>query len=244
MKCKYDPAKIDVEKLAEIQGLAILYNKKLCNDPNGALIREKKGFLLQGNCYARSNKIYFGINPKVPEPEFLVDPIPENGPWEVDARTGKSLHPELPYWRHCAELFGSDTSLYNWISNATSTFIVPWGTLDLNELCGTPLTKQILKFSRKIVLKIIEHHDSPRIIIAVGKYVREQVQDFLDLSTEFSYEMSPENGERNYGRNIYQWGKTVCDGIAIYQIPHLSGASSHRALHDCASWLVKEIDIQ
>lgn len=231
----------DPKKLVEIQILALECHRDLIDRAEARDLEQQGGFLIQGNNYARSRKMFLGLNPRSPEEgEFRANLIEENGPWETHPDTSESVHPELRYWNNCACFFGSDDFLKRWIIDATSTFIVPWVTNSEKDLFCHPLWREgtLKDYSHRIFLKMVQHCE-PEIIIAVGKSSRELIAEFLGLRSSFEYEVSPEEGWSKFGNAACQWGKQG-GKPTVYQIPHLSRMGK-ATLQYCAAWLSGEI---
>lgn len=237
-----DMQRFDAKKLLEVQLLALQCHWDLIAHPQAKDIEQQGGFLIQGNHYAKSHKMFLGLNPAASEEgEFHVNLIEENGPWATEPTTGESVHPELKYWDRCASFFGSDDFLKRWIMDATSSFVVPWVTASEKYLFSHPLWRKgtLKEYSRKIFIKMVEHCE-PEVVIAVGRSARELIQEFLGCRFPFEYQVSPSEGRDKYGNAIFQWGRQ-CGKPTIYQIPHLS-RMSEAALRCCATWLSKEIE--
>jgi len=258
-------ALINGEKLQEIQEMALEFNRKLITDPNyGAVIKRNGGFLLLGNHYGVSSKLYFGLNPGgAGEGYFDVCPLCENGPWEIEKATGESV--ALAWknkpshkgyrpgsWVNCSRCFGSNTFLYDWPSqggwmcDATSAFVIPWSTPSKEEL--TPLLSgtSMARYSRELVLKMVEHHD-PAVIIATGPSCWKYLRSFLGIQGDLHYVLTCAEGNKKYpgangiGNNQYQWGKLKFGSTTVFMVPHFARANNTEALKDCASWLKSEL---
>ena len=231
--------KVNEVKLQELRDLACHLNSELLQDPEyGNDIQQRGGIPLLGNHYGVSRKLFFGINPGIIKHEegkshFCVDVISKNGPWQIDEITGKTVKPEFSYWRNCAYFFSSNHHLYEWINDATSAFLVPWQTANVQELKRHPLYMQIKDYSRQIVSLIIKHHDPKAIIIVgSGRGNREFAMELLNISSSYKPITSG---------NYYQWGKAYKHTTQIFFIPHFSRANNKERLKECAAWLSQEV---
>jgi len=227
--------------LEEIQTLAKFYDQEL-RKKFGSDAVAAGGDLFLGNCYAKSAKIFFGLNPGTYKAgdsnPFIVKLAPNNGPWG---------HPssQFPYWRNCTFFFGSSARLSSWLADATSTFLIPWRSHTLAELWRhRDLAEQIYKYSGALVRKMIEHHQARTLIAAGVESLRTlALPDFRNFPLDNRTIAYHFDGTSCYSgpRGIYQWRKVIDRELVLYQIPHFARSSNRKALTDCVLWLEEDI---
>ncbi len=229
-------------KLEEIQALASFYHQQLYREFGPEAVAAG-GNLFLSKYYAASDKIFLSLNPGTYRAgdikPFVVKLREDNGPWGNPSS-------RFAFWRNCTFFFGCSSGLANWIQEATSTFAIPWRSRSLNDLRNrSELWKRIRVYSRELLRKMLEHHQSKTLIVSGVETVK-IVADFLGFpldSQTIEYRFDGAD-YRPYG--IYQWmrvnpSNSGIEGLVgettIYQVPHFSRATSKNALHECASWL-------
>jgi hypothetical protein len=232
----------DHRKLLEIQMLALQCHHNLIYYHNAEDIEEKGGCLIQGSHYAASRKMLIGINPVDEGGEFIVNllqnPLSQEwveGPW--DTKPGDPAYQKEPYWRNCSNFFNSDKDLRDWVRDATSTFVCPWGTKGKKELENHHLweNKGIMwQYSRDVVQKMIEHCN-PKVIIAVSEFVRNTLEDFFGCKATLVNQGILTKSKPKHNVSIYQWRDST-----IYEVnPHFAYRYiDSEALKKCAEWLM------
>lgn len=226
-------------KLIEIQALAKSYDRKLRQE-FGDNVLGTGGTLFLGKHYAKSDKIFFGLNPGTLKAEhrkqfewWLQD---VNCPWGHP-------HSEFRYWRNCSYFFAKSPPLGDWIEDATSTFLIPWASPSLSKLWkNRKLAQRIYEYSGAVVRKMIEHHQAKWLIVAGVTTLRTLSSPyFLNFPLDDQAEVFHFHGTSYRPARNYQWHKLLYQHLVIYQVPHFSRANNKKALDTCAKWLAKDI---
>lgn len=226
-------------KLEEIQALAKSCDQTLRQE-FGDNVLGMGGTLFLGTNYAKSSKIFFGLNPGTWKAEhrkqfewWLHD---KSGPW------GQS-HSKFRYWQNCSFFFAKSPPLNYWIEDATSTFLIPWASPSLSKLWkNRKLAQRIYEYSGALVRKMIEHHQAEFLIVAGVITLRTLAShDFLNFPLNNQTVVFHFDGTGYQPARNYQWHKVLYQQMVIYQVPHFSRANNRGALTNCALWLEEEI---
>lgn len=224
------------EKCSTLSKLATRFDSEL-----GLTDAQKKlgGDLFLGKFYAKSPRIFLGLNPGGSELNDFCTKLWDDNFWNT---------PELckPYWPNCRKFLDAAPGLRDWMDEATVSFCVPWRTKGdvelrkLNKMTG----EKVASFSGQLIRAMIDDHraiwpNNNIVAIAVGKASLEWLarEDFLN----FDWKAKTVHG--NGGTGIYQWRKVTHGDLAIYQVPHFSWAHSLTLRKQCAEWLAADLGL-
>lgn len=228
--------KADEGALEAVQQLARNLDEQLKAEFGAAVVLQG-GNLLLGEHYARSARIFLGLNPGGdggPNP-FIVDREPANF-WDRPV--------EYRYWRNCHRFVNGVRGLHGWMTPATAAFCCPWRTRNGNELyrLNNQTNGRVFEYAGRLVRRLIEDHRK----LAGGSRLTVIVAGRASLCLLFSpyflhCNLNDCQAYHNGCVGTYQWAKAECDGIVTYQVPHFSRANSAPRLRECAQWLATEL---
>ncbi len=222
------------ESLKEIQELARQLDKKLREEFKDEWFA-KGGNLILGKYYARSNRIFLGLNPGGDGKSFNVEKELDNF-WDCG-------DPEYRYWENCKTFVNAAVGLHEWITHATAGFCCPWRTMDqagLKEL-NRKTQGRLFEYSGQLLLKLIDHHKENAPRCKVTLVVAGRASLYLISSPPLRNFDWRAHQKSHHGSGIYQWSKTECDDLVIYQVPHFSRMNSAAQLQKCAQWLPQDL---
>lgn len=231
-----------ISKLEEIQSYADKLNDKLYLEFGYERVDRiiSGGNLFLGTNYAKSDALFITFNPGKSQennPKFFTSLAKYNRYW--DSYKDK----DYQFWKNSRHFFNSQPHLKTWLSDITSTFLIPWRTPNIFAFNkDVELKRRINAYSGEILRRIIEHHQAKILIISGIATLRLLTSgQFLD----FDLKQSIERSSRFYLGVNYQCGKVKPNrnykNLTLLQIPHFSRANKRAYLEQCASWLWNEV---
>ena len=227
-------------KRQNIQELAEKFDAKLKRE-FGAEHFHAGYCLLLGRYYAKSDCVYFSLNPGFPRNGSLLNPE-SSGIYNVPFRNPEALRKQYVYLHNCQRFFSSYPQLDRWMANGmTSAFLVPWRTSDTGELRRlNRLTHgRLFFYAGQLVKQIIRDHRA-KLLITAGKSALDLLEELHVIEKNLEDFVSGGPGKS------YQWskGKLLIEGeeVNVLQIPHFSRANSTIKMRDFAEWLTKELE--
>ena len=231
-------------KLKEIQDFSESLNRKLYLDFGCERVEKlvHGGNLFLGKNYTKSesDKIFMTFNPGKSEENnsnFNTSLSPCNRYWD-DYKDKEHL-----FWNNSRNFFKSQPSLRDWISDATSTFLIPWRTNNIASFRRDPeLSEKIFEYSGRIICRMLEHHQA-KIIVVSGittlKYLSSE--QFLNFDLGKSVIQSKLFGKGSAYQCRMVHPNRNNSHLIIFQTPHFSRANSSILLHQCSEWLWNEV---
>jgi hypothetical protein len=229
----------ELKKLTEIQQMALGFNQRLTGEFGETYFRVG-GNLFLGRFYARSDRIYFGLNPgSVGENCEFVARLEDDNGFNQPFRNPEKFNREFRFGGNWQRFLEENEELNEWFNNkVTSTFLVPWRTANVRpELyrLNSNTKGRVFEYSANLVKKMLEHHNA-KVLIICGKAGLHLLNEFLKPGWDYR--------EIEAAWKRQKWQKRCIqteNSIVVLQIPHFSRGIRRVDRAPFSTWLRREL---